>query len=239
MKKVIAVSLAAFVLSIFGTTNDADARRKKFKGATVIADAHFCRIVNGKVVQKRTLPYIVMFGRSPWCNATARHCHKAGMDFLGKSRTKMGGKRTRKLAIQSLSKRGASCTKGFARGTPASLAAKCAANISKKLVIHQFKSKTCVRGYHAFCAARHAGWVPCDARVNGHVSTSRTNAKRCQWFGRAPLCKGHAGICHKKGMVAIRYSKRGDGKRCFRGRKVLCCPKGGRVPPVRRWRKKW
>jgi hypothetical protein len=126
------------------------------------------------------------------------------------------------------------------------LAAKCAANISKKLIIHQFKSKTCVRGYHAFCTTRYSGWVPCDARVNGHASganahtsASKTNAKRCKWFGTAPFCKGHAGICHKKGMVAARYSKRGDGRKCLRGRKVLCCPKNNRVPPTRRWRKKW
>ncbi|MBX2811016.1 MAG: hypothetical protein KTR25_04380 [Myxococcales bacterium] len=42
------------------------------------------------------------------------------------------------------------------------------------------------------------------------------------WFGTAPFCKGSPGDCTSRGMDYVRSDKRGDGRKCWRGRKVLC-----------------
>jgi len=42
------------------------------------------------------------------------------------------------------------------------------------------------------------------------------------WIGTAPFCKGNGKDCKKRGGVHIRSSKRGSGKRCMSGKKVLC-----------------
>jgi len=227
MKRLLLPMFALFALSFFSMPLESQARVKKFKGGAVIADAYFCRIVNGRVVAKKRLPYMIMYGKSPWCNANPHNCYRVGMDFIKKGRTKVGGAEARKLAAKALLKTGVSCAKGFATGRPEVAAAKCGFQVAKNLIVYQFKTKTCVRGHHAFCAAKYPGWVACDPNARGAAQVYRSNKRACFWFGTAPFCKGSAGMCRSRNMVAVRYSKRGDGKKCSSGRKVLCCTKPG------------
>ncbi len=47
------------------------------------------------------------------------------------------------------------------------------------------------------------------------------------WIGTAPFCKGEPSDCTARGMDYVRSDRRGDGKACRRGQKVLCRPRGG------------
>ncbi len=42
------------------------------------------------------------------------------------------------------------------------------------------------------------------------------------WFGTAPFCRGKESDCTKRNMKFVRFDKRGDGKPCWIGKKVLC-----------------
>lgn len=42
------------------------------------------------------------------------------------------------------------------------------------------------------------------------------------WVGTAPFCKGSRDDCRRLGMDYVRSDSRGDGSKCFSGKKVLC-----------------
>ena len=42
------------------------------------------------------------------------------------------------------------------------------------------------------------------------------------WVGTAPFCKGSPDDCRRLGMDYVRSDSRGDGSKCFSGKKVLC-----------------
>jgi len=50
---------------------------------------------------------------------------------------------------------------------------------------------------------------------------SSSTPKGAKWFGTAPICRGKC----PKGWQLLKRSKRGNGKKCLTGKKVLCKPK--------------
>ena len=49
---------------------------------------------------------------------------------------------------------------------------------------------------------------------------NNTAIKTCLWFGEAPICQG---LC-PDGWKTDKLDDRGDGKKCWTGKKALCCP---------------
>ncbi|MFW6027901.1 MAG: sphingomyelin phosphodiesterase [bacterium] len=54
-----------------------------------------------------------------------------------------------------------------------------------------------------------------------------------RWIGTAPFCGAEKSDCAKYGMEYVRSSKRGDGKKCVSGKKVLC--RAVHSEPGQRW----
>jgi hypothetical protein len=60
------------------------------------------------------------------------------------------------------------------------------------------------------------------------IGTNRWRIQCCKpnprevWIGTAPFCKGKRSDCTNRGMEYVRRDRRGDGKKCFSGWKVLC-----------------
>lgn len=58
--------------------------------------------------------------------------------------------------------------------------------------------------------------------IVGYLLLPQQLFARDVWIGTAPICKGKASDCRKRGMDYIRSDKRGNGKKCWSGVKVLC-----------------
>ena len=86
------------------------------------------------------------------------------------------------------------------------------------------------------CTKRNLDFVRFDERgdgskcVSGHKVLCRTKNsppppppnRNEVWFGTAPFCAASKNDCLKRNMDFVRFDKRGDGKTCATGRKVLC-----------------
>ncbi len=81
--------------------------------------------------------------------------------------------------------------------------------------------KKCLTGRKVLCRQKTVAPEP---RVPGQ-----------KWFGSAPFCGGKKSDCSKRGMTFVRYSKRGNGKSCVSGRKVLCKPANQRKGKYQKW----
>jgi|GEM_PF-5557322 len=53
-------------------------------------------------------------------------------------------------------------------------------------------------------------------QISAHAQPAPTG---CTWEGKAPACNGKCRL----GYEVVRSDKRGDGKKCLTGNKVLCC----------------
>lgn len=81
--------------------------------------------------------------------------------------------------------------------------------------------KKCMTGKKILCRQKS---IPPAPRIPGQ-----------KWFGTAPFCGAKKSDCSKRGMTFVRYSNRGNGKKCVSGRKVLCKPAKLSAGKTRKW----
>ena len=65
-----------------------------------------------------------------------------------------------------------------------------------------------------------------DAHIDGFNARTELwlSDSKGSWYGTAPFCKGRTSDCTKRGRYVAKWSKRGNGKKCWTGKKVLCKP---------------
>jgi hypothetical protein len=63
-----------------------------------------------------------------------------------------------------------------------------------------------------------------DGYIDGLKTRVAAWSTKGKWIGTAPFCKGRKSDCTKRSMFYNKSRKRGDGKKCWSGRKVHCLP---------------
>lgn len=175
----------------------------------------------------------VWIGTAPFCGGKASDCTKRGWVYRGSS--KRGDGKTCTTGRKVLCERPRYVRK-------------------KKMITLDSRNQYEWVGTAPFCAGKRSDCtkrgmraVMFHKRGNGKTCTSgrkvlcskrkdrRDSRFTYQWFGTAPLCGGSPKDCTNRGMTYVRSDRRGDGKACQTGMKVLC----KRKKRDRRFRYRW
>jgi len=177
----------------------------------------------------------VWVGTAPFCGGSPRDCRKRGMQYVRRHKRGNGKRCTSgwKVLCRKLIRKKrplAPAPKGFHYryewiGTAPFCGAK-ASDCRRRRMQFVRKHK---RGNGKRCTS---GWkVQCRKLMRNAPITA--GKSKYLWIGTAPFCGGKASDCAKRGMRFVKYDRRGDGKACSSGRKVLC------VTDARIQRTKW
>jgi len=75
--------------------------------------------------------------------------------------------------------------------------------------------------------SHHSYWVN-QRNTNQLPTTTCQYGERRVWVGTAPFCGGRTSDCTKRNMTVVKFDKKGNGKTCSSGKKVLCESKDSR-----------
>jgi hypothetical protein len=158
----------------------------------------------------------IWLGTAPFCNAKKSDCKNRGMTFVKTSKSGNGKRCTSGQKVLCRVPKGYS----WMGRAPFCNASRKSCHQSGKVYVRSHKAgdgKSCTSGTKVLCRP----WKFGDKQIS-------------TWKGTAPACEAQPTSCPSN-MLYVKSSKRGDGKTCTSGQKVLCRTKSLKTSELSSW----